>query len=257
MIDPPFESRPTQYTWPVENGLKLLEEALNTYNASTDDGLDNDEAHALARSSLAQAASAFNWLEGSEYEDRAHAVLHDLGGKVYERFWETCTLTWTGAGYQHTCPVRVAHKRLGFSPGMIVKKRICMLCGEDPSECEHLPDHEYKVPGGKGPTGLCRVCGSSECTTHIPEEMYWARRTVMIAELEFDHIALVGRPRQPDARMLAVSIDTDSLREAIGAEFTPGMTVYCHQCTLPCEGVESFDNIRHRSTGQGTQSPNG
>ena len=56
-----------------------------------------------------------------------------------------------------TCPVALAHNRIGMSIGGTAK-RLCSLCGDDLSECEHTPGTSYLVPGGVSSLGWCRVC---------------------------------------------------------------------------------------------------
>lgn len=200
---------------------------------------DAESAERLARDSLRLVSSAFNWLEDTELEDSVHEEIHMMGRSVRERFPDGCILAWTGAQYEHRCPVALSHKRFGFSPGMVVGKRVCSICGEDASECEHLRDRDYSVVGGPGPSGRCPVCLQDSCD-HSPSETYTVTPASIITEIiRVDHIAIVSRPVQPDARLSAVPIDQASIVEALPPEFNYGLdTVYCSQCLGQCHGFD-------------------
>jgi hypothetical protein len=137
----------------VERGLQRAARAEAAFLSSLADGLDEPVADLRAREALRLAASALNWLEDSEFEPYAHYRMDELGLKVRLRFPETCALTWTGRDYEQRCRVSIAHKRVGLSPGFIAKHKVCVLCGGDPAECEHMPNRKYRVRGGKGPAG--------------------------------------------------------------------------------------------------------
>ncbi len=96
------------------------------------------------------------------------------------------------------------------------------------------------VPGGPGPLGWCRVCLQPECE-HSPEELYRASVVSTIQELDVDEISLVTKPKQPEARILKMSVSTADLQSALGDEFVPGMEVSCDKCLTPCEGLTKHE----------------
>ncbi|MDE0805861.1 MAG: hypothetical protein OSA99_21365, partial [Acidimicrobiales bacterium] len=161
--------------WPVEHGSELRRQARRQFGQGVMlTGVDDEEAEDAIRQALSTAASAYNWLEGTEHEEAAHADLHRYGHYARQYFPGGCELGWTGRSYEHRCPVAVAHKRIGFSIGF-TGKRFCSVCGEDLSECEHVPGQFYDVEGGPNSEGRCRVCLAEACNTHVPGLTYRAR----------------------------------------------------------------------------------
>jgi hypothetical protein len=199
---------------------------------------DAEAAHRSIREALSHAANASYYLEGTEAFQAVHADLHQMGRYARERFPEGCQLEWLGDRYEHRCPVALAHKRMGFSPGMVIRRRICSLCSADVSECPHFPDHWYRVRGGPeaSPTARCRVCASEMCD-HDPDITYMANPIRIVEEIErVDEVSLVRSPRQPLARLLGIPVDTEALRERIGPDFIPGVRVDCSRCLQACPG---------------------
>ena len=230
--------------WPVERGLEILTAANAEYELSLRDGLAPSVADSHARRALDLLWSALNWLEDTEYEDAVHEQLHETGRAVRQRFPRTCILTWTGERYEHRCPVRLAHKRFGFSPGFIIGKKICSICGQDATECEHLPTRKYKLIGGRGPDGKCTICHKADCVEHIEGNVYWERPSRHLTEIrEMTELSLVSRPRQPDARIYGLPLENNEvLRRAAGTRFKLGDTLYCSMCLEPCPGFDYLDS---------------
>jgi hypothetical protein len=221
----------------VQVGVEKRAQARRSYGqAVLYSKLSPKDGEARIPDALAVAASALNWLEGTEFEDDAHRDLHEMGRYAREHFGEGCHLTWTGSQYEHRCPVVIAHKRFGFSIGFQTKAFLCSICGGDVSECEHLPGREYEVPSGPGPTGYCPVCILKECVEHLASQTYRVEPISILMEGEIEEISLVDRPRQPDARLTAVPIDGKRLANVLGKNFRPGMDVSCSQCLGPCPG---------------------
>ncbi|MHB8466748.1 MAG: hypothetical protein ACYDH6_19255 [Acidimicrobiales bacterium] len=202
--------------------------------------LDPAEAEALGREALAIAESAVYWLEDSEFEELAHDELHKYGRYVRTHFPGGCHLDWTGHGYEMSCPVSKAHKRMGFSIGF-VGDRLCSVCGDDVSECEHVLGQFYDVTGGLNSAGYCPVCHGKDCSEHTEAETFRVRTSAMITNATLNEVSLVAKPKQPDARMLAHPVDLERLKEHLGPDFVPGMRVDCSQCLFPCAGVEHLD----------------
>jgi hypothetical protein len=199
---------------------------------------DAETAHHAIREAVLHAANASYYLEGTEAFQAVHADLHEMGRFARERFPAGCHLEWVGNRYEHRCPVALAHKRMGFSPGMIVRRRICSLCSVEVSECPHFPDHWYRVRGGTeaSPTGRCRVCASEKCD-HDPDSTYMTNPIRIVEEIErVEEVSLVRSPRQPLARPIGIPIDTEDLRKVLGPEFTPGVRVDCSRCIQACPG---------------------
>lgn len=196
--------------------------------------VDEQDAESRARSALGRLRSALDWAEDGPTESEAHETLDSAGRWVREEFG--CWLARDGQTYSITCPVRLAHTRVGLSIGGRVHKT-CSLCGLDLSECEHVPDRDYLVPGGTADLGWCRVCLTREPCEHVPTELYRAGVVSIIDQGDLDEISLVGKPAMPDARIHSQTVDLADLQRALGPEFEPGMDVSCDFCLTRCSGL--------------------
>ncbi|MHB0929033.1 MAG: hypothetical protein ACYC3W_08925 [Candidatus Nanopelagicales bacterium] len=195
---------------------------------------DLADAERLARDGLQRFAWSLDWAESTTLEAQAHARLDEAGKWVAATFG--CLVARDGKTYSQTCPVALAHNRIGLSVGGTAE-RCCSLCGEDLSECEHLPGVTYQVPGGR-PEGLdwCRVCALEACD-HSPDEIYPAQVVSIIVSMKLEEVSLVGRPAQPEARLQSITLDTRDLVAQLGEAFIPGMDIKCERCLLACEGL--------------------
>jgi len=229
--------------WRIERGLHLRSEARELFATAMGEAAGTDEEReVLARKALSVGTSAFNWLEDSEWEEAAHDELHAMGRRVHELFPAGCHLDWTGERYEHRCPVRLAHKRFGFSPSMRVGKKLCMICGDDVSECPHLPGRMYSVLASRDDEGECSICHRTDCDHQVGAE-YMARMSVRITEIvALDHLAIVPRPVQVDNRLSAIPVSNEGLAEALGPEFHPGIELYCSRCELACTGLDRMES---------------
>lgn len=187
--------------------------------AKTDQLNNRRQVEQDARAALTVYPASLDWAEGTDMEDEAHRRLDEAGRWVREAFG--CVLDRSGEAYKQTCPVALGHNRIGLSVGGCAASRACSLCGQDVSECEHLPGTAYMVPGGADDLGWCRVCCKQQCE-HVPTEMYRASLVSIIRELKIDEVSLVSKPAQPEARIHAVSIPWSDLRAVLGDAFTPG-----------------------------------
>ena len=194
--------------WIIEHGLTAAAQAERTLaNAMELEGGEWPRAEETARTALAEFRSAMNWLEDTEHFDEAHRKLDEAGSYVRRTFG--CQLFQDGTRYEQRCPVALAHNRIGLSPGMIIRASECSICGQDPVTCPHITGRTY-------------------------DGEFCARR---ITEADVLEVSLVSRPSQPDARIHAISIDNDELRERLPPEWEPGIPVNCDRCLLPCDGV--------------------
>lgn len=167
--------------------------------------------HDKVRAAMPLLRSAMDWLEDTPHFDEAHRRLDVLGAAARAHFPQGCALTFRNGGYFQECPVALAHTRVGLSPGYIVRRAECGICGADPEHCPHIRGRTYDGA----------VC---------------VRRLV---ELDLLEVSFVGRPAQPDARVMSVSVPTPKRRAArTAAAGDDGEHVrLCDMCTAPCEGV--------------------
>lgn len=199
---------------------------------------DHDAAERYARAALDRVVRAFWWAEEMPEEEAVHELMHDLGRWVRETFG--CTIVAKDGVYEETCPVSLAHRRMGMSVGFTAQ-RLCTLCGEDISECPHLPGTAYLVPGGIGPAGCCAVCLSEICTEHDLEQTYRVSAVARIVDMDLEEISLVSRPRNPEARFISISMSNDDLRDLLGPGFVVGMPLSCDKCLSGCWGFTTLE----------------
>jgi hypothetical protein len=194
---------------PTRRGLGLLRAGRRAFNHARylmSVGAD-DEAEAKARAALPTLRSAMNWLEDGPYFEQAHTQIDQAGRFVRETFG--CPLLFEDGTYYQTCPVALAHNRIGLSPGTVIKKSECSICRHPPDTCEHISGRMYD---GK-------VCHR------------------IITEAGLLEVSLVYRPRQPDARIMKISIDTAKIRRKAPEDWQPGDLVQCDNCLSDCGGV--------------------
>lgn len=214
----------------------LLQDARAVLEGHADpQSLENAEKE--ARTALALFARSLDYAEDTEEEHEAHRLMDEAGMWVRETFG--CQLTRSGTCYRQTCPVALAHNRIGMSIGGTAK-RLCSLCGEDLSECEHVPGISYLVPGGTSSLGWCRVCLQEDCE-HTPDETHRVPVVGIIRDMEVAEVSLVHKPAQPEARIMEMSVSVSDLMEALGDDFVPGDEVSCDACLLECEGLTKHD----------------
>ena len=194
-------------------------------------------AEQRARQAIASAVRAFWWAEDSELEEAQHILMHEIGRWTRRRFG--CSIHFDGERYSQRCPLDIAHKRMGFSVGYTATL-ICSICGEDVSECSHLPDKVYWARGGPGPSGYCPVCGKEEGCRHRHDHLYRVTITRIVTEMQLREISLVPRPAGVTTRLTELPISTKNLEEAFGPDFKPGMPVSCDKCHGDCWGFDEF-----------------
>ena len=166
-----------------------------------------NEPERQARLALRTLRSALDWLEDTEHFKDAHEALDQAGKRVRLTFG--CRVAFDSErGYAQTCPVALAHNRIGMSPTIVIEESKCSICGNDPEECDHITGQTY-------------------------DGVYCIRRITKARILE---ISLVNRPNQPDARIEYCSISYNDLREELGPSFQYGMDVSCDNCLSPCKG---------------------
>jgi hypothetical protein len=206
-------------------GMSILRQSMGDATA---------ERH--AREALRLAASAFWVAEDPLLEDAAHEDLDKFGRWTRETFG--CALSYEDGHYVQTCPVAIAHKRMGFSVGMLVTNRICVICGEKiPDTCTHRAGVVYQVDGGPNQLGFCRVCRSTNCVNHVAGQTYPTVQTRIVLEAELEEISLVRKPAQPEARPTKLPVSWDDIRRNYPGT-RRGDRVSCDRCLYPCSGIQ-------------------
>jgi hypothetical protein len=239
--------RPTDESgpWSIQKGRSLIKDARREHLiAQRLIDFDRASSEDHSRRSLAIARRALHWLEDGPLEDEAHALLHEYGLWTRERFRDGCVFGWNGDHYEHICPVTLGHQRWGFSIGF-TGDRICSICGQDLSECDHFVGRWYEVTGGPNARGHCRVCAKQECTEHLPSKIYRASCMSIVTVGEIHEVSIVGRPAQPDARPNVCQVPDDVVFENMGTDFEFGQTLHCNFCQQSCSGFAEIEGAAH------------
>lgn len=198
----------------LADGERLLRLAITTNDSEGQSAAASEAINAAVRT----LRSAMNWLEDTDEFEAAHQKLDQAGSFRRAHFPALCILSLSEQGYAVTCPVSLAHNRVGLSPGYIVRSAECSICGLDPEDCAHIVGRTYAG----------EVCYR------------------IITQADVLEISLVGRPAQPDARIESIGLRDAELREQLGPAFRRGMPVRCDRCLTPCDGVERpFEGRSH------------
>lgn len=149
-------------------------------------------------------------LEDTPRFELAHAELDNAGRLARTNFPIGCQFEIEDeSNYFVTCPVSLAHNRVGLSTGMIVREAECSICHVDPEDCIHI-------------TG--RIYDGQRCIR-------------IIKRADILEVSLVARPNLPDARITRLSLNVSDIAKKLGPRFRPGMPVLCDRCLSDCHGV--------------------
>ncbi len=183
------------------------------------------------------AMDALNFLEDTELCDTAHALVHQA---AMLRFGFLGCRIWSEDGEAQTdCPVRIAHQRWGLSPELVTEWT-CSICGQRFDSCAHLPGDEYEVVVDRA-GNYCSACLQGDCAHQHGETVTTAAHQVA-ASIEALAIAVVARPRDPRARIVALPIELPHGSE-IHEQVQAGKGL-CRECILPCRGFVQPDQLR-------------
>lgn len=202
-----------------ERGRELLANATSKFEELKSQTHDPDvqaisDLRVLAR-------SAMDWLEEGDDFEAAHQLVDRIGGYVRTNHPESCKVHYESGTYYDTCPVLLGHSRVGLSPGLIIRESKCSICDEDPWTCDHISGETYEGE----------------------------RAYRIVTRADILEVSLVARPAQPDARITKASIDESGIRQALGAEYVPGMTLFCDRCLTSCPGLNRAAEATRRLPG--------
>ena len=192
-----------------------------------------------ARDALRFAVNALNLLEDTPDEDDAHRLVHEIGAFVSRHYG--CKIILEGDQWNWTCPVTLAHLRVGYSVGFTAT-RICSICRADISECPHLPNRLYQVRVGDRRT--C-PCGIFDCQKHEDGEVIETSPSAIIENANLQEISLVARPRDPLARILTIGFTSEKMSKIIGGKTIPETVtkMECFHCRQTCTGLWDGNEI--------------
>ena len=194
------------------------------------------EAKQEIQDAIDQISRAFWWSEDTDIEEREHNALHKIAKWKRDNFG--CYLKLEDGEYRTYCPIRITHKKVGFSIGT-TGDVICSICRKDASECVHRSDRSYWIRGGKGQEGKCTVCSEKKCTIHIPDYLYRITPSRILTNQVLHEVSMVRKPASPESRLSYLPISRKELEASIGA-MDDGMKYVCSACSS-CPGFTEVD----------------
>lgn len=201
---------------------------------------DSAACESIVADALKQFRSALDWAEDTDREEEMHRQLDEAG--LWKRRTLGCTIKFVDGKYIEDCPVSLGHRRVGLSVGGTAIS-VCSICARDFSECEHDPAASYLVPGGQAYRNYCRVCAETECAKHKSNLQYSATPVSIVTKMQVNEVSIVARPAFKDARITESEIGIESLRMALGPQFTPGVSVSCDKCLSSCGGLVEVPSL--------------
>lgn len=196
-----------------------------------------------AREALDDAVTAFNFLEDESLADTAHQHAHIVGEFVGQMFG--CEARYREGRFWDVCPLTLMHLRIGLSPGF-TGPRLCSVCGQDLSECPHVPGLRVTIPA-QNSDGRCSACGASwPCAQHVPGAPVDVVPHGVIEDMNLHELSFVDRPREPRARISELELPDAVLRAQLGRlPNSADLPLVCHRCTRPCQGLLTSSELLH------------
>ncbi|WP_271175448.1 hypothetical protein [Leifsonia poae] len=197
--------------------------------------LDAIERH--ARQAEALAVAALNFLEDHELADEAHRAIHQTG--FVRRGLFGCPIVLRDDDFWSTCPVSISHCRVGMSAALIGDFE-CSICGRLVEDCDHQMGAAYPKVASVDSDGTCTICGARQCE-HAPGAEYMLIASSNGRNLVIDEVSRVSRPRYPQARFVAWTIDLEEAAndENVRQAAHDGM-LRCDICLGPCAGLNEM-----------------
>ena len=191
-----------------------------------------EQDESLGRAALNRAVNALNLLEDLDEEEDAHRLVHEIGAFVSWHFG--CRINFSDGHWRWHCPATFSHLRMGYSVGFTAV-RYCSICNEDMSRCEHMPNRLYTVRVAD--VGQC-PCGESPNCRHNEGDVLELRPHAVVKDADLHEVSLVARPRDPLARISAVSFDNQKMTTLAGREIPSGtIESECLHCRQSCTGM--------------------
>ncbi|WP_044492608.1 hypothetical protein, partial [Nesterenkonia massiliensis] len=180
------------------------------------------------------AVKALNYLEDTELRETAHELVHQASQLRFG--FIGCRLRVEDGHVQSDCPVRIAHQRWGFSPE-IVTEWVCSICNERFDTCPHIPDEEYEVLVDRS-SNSCSACFEKRREHRDGERVVVPAQRVAKRIVSAPAVAIVARPRDPEARLTSVEINVPADSELFRQ--CQNETALCTECIIPCTGYIEF-----------------
>ncbi|MDP9798751.1 hypothetical protein J2S43_007263 [Catenuloplanes nepalensis] len=193
-----------------------------------------------ARLALSHAVNSFNILEDLPDASDSHRLVHEIGAFISWHYG--CKIELKDGLWRWRCPATLSHLRIGLSAGFTAT-RVCSICDQDISVCDHLPDQRYRVAVDGGSD--C-ACGTPSCKLHKPGDFADLYPAALIKEADLHEVSTVARPRDPLARISEISFAMDRMSAMLGKMPIPSSVsaLSCHHCRQVCTGLWSDADVR-------------
>ncbi|PUB20191.1 hypothetical protein C8K30_11716 [Promicromonospora sp. AC04] len=205
--------------------------AWNTFRNAIDSAT-RDEIEPHIRRSESAAVAALNYLEDHELADVAHNAIHRSA--FIRRGLFGCPITLRDDALWTECAFEMSHIRLGLSAGLLSEFE-CSVCGQPVEDCDHTMGETYDKVVVQDEAGKCSHCGSTDCE-HAVGAVYPIRAYADARIVRTHEVSIVNRPRYPQSRFTAVTIEQSQLGDARFRVAAQLGRLNCDQCLGPCGG---------------------
>ncbi|MFF1875670.1 hypothetical protein, partial [Kitasatospora herbaricolor] len=244
-LGPRAHNMPSSYR-PLETDDEELRRAVQHQKrsewdafAETIDQPTRDALEPHIRRSEAASVAALNYLEDHPLAETAHEAIHRAA--FVRRGLFGCPVVLRDDGeFWSDCSINMSHLRAGMS-AELVSEFECSVCGRLVEDCDHFPNGVYDKIAGKDAAENCTICQAIECE-HELGKSYPVVARAMARSMAAEGMAMVPRPRYPQARMVEQSMDlgTDGEDEQLRQLSRQGH-LHCDGCLGPCKG---FNDMR-------------
>ena len=197
-----------------------------------------DELEPHVRRSEAAAVAALNYLEDHELADTAHLAIHRAA--FIRRGLYGCPIsTHEDGAFWTDCSMNMSHLRAGMS-AELVSDFECSICGELVEDCVHVLNNVYNKVATMEHDAVCSICRAVECE-HVVGASYPVVARATARNLVAEAVAMVARPRYPQARMVAMTLDLGSDGESELMQMAASQDrLHCDGCLGPCKGLNDM-----------------
>lgn len=220
-----FLTEPTPDAGAIED---LRDEWVRIRNSLDDEDIAIQRG--AADRAVKQAMRALNHLEDTGLAEEAHIWVHRTARLRTGLYG--CRIRVEGDTVWSDCAVRISHERWGASVEMTTVWN-CSICGDRFDSCQHDPDATYDVSITRLTNGECSACLEVSCN-HEDGEIIRTTPFPVAASISAGAVAVVERPRYPDARPTCVSLPITPESELFSSALAGELN--CDLCLKPCPG---------------------
>lgn len=186
-----------------------------------------------AREALRHSANAFRDLAQTKFEATAHRRLHQCAEFVGGLYG--CWMRWDPKDrlWYDSCTLVHAHNPYGLSVGF-TSTRLCSVCRQDISECDHIGSQSYQVIAERYEevgVSKCSVCHEGLCD-HVVGTSHVVTQTQVMRDAVMHEVTITPSPREPRARFTEMEMKPQPQ--------PPGTShdrLRCLRCLAGCDGL--------------------